>query len=293
MKNLNKSENRPARVVAIHDLSGFGRCSLSVILPILSVMGAQVCPVPTAALSSHTGGLGDVAMLDLTDFILPCLNHYKSLNIDFECIYSGFLSSQKQIDCCLEFYSSYPDALAVVDPVMGDHGKPYRTCTPEIRNRMKELVRVADVITPNLTEAAILLGEEYSRRPLTREQAKSMLLRLSEKGPSQVVVTGCELASGEMANIGYDRDHGSFWYVSCDYVPVSYPGTGDIFASTLTGGLLCGDSLPIAMNRAAKFVEIAVKTTFSCGSDTRYGVMLESALPYLLQRDILNSFNIL
>lgn len=293
MNILKKTENRPSRVAAIHDLSGFGRCSLTVILPILSVMGAQVCPIPTAVMSSHTGGLGDVVMHDLTDFISPCLKHYKSLGIDFECVYSGFLSSERQIDRCLEFYSSYPDALAVVDPVMGDHGKPYRTCTPEIRSGMSELVRVADIITPNLTEAAILLGEEYPRHPLTREQAKSMLLRLSEKGPNLVVITGTELASGEIANLGYDRERGSFWLVPCDYSPVSYPGTGDIFASTLIGGLLSGDSLPIAMNRAAKFVEIAVKITFSTGSDPRFGAMLESALPYLLQRDILNNFSIL
>ncbi len=290
MQDIN---SRPMRVAAIHDLSGFGRCSLSVILPVMSVMGVQVCPVPTAVLSTHTGGLGDVEFRDLTDFIPPALEHYKRLNIDFECIYSGFLGSEAQIDHCLEFFSSYKNALSVVDPVMGDHGNAYKTYTKRMRDRMGELVRVADLITPNLTEASMLLGTDYPTAPLTRMQAKSMLVRLSELGPRYVVITGVSMATNEISNIGYDREHNSFWYVPCDYVPVSYPGTGDIYASVLTGAFLNGDSLPMAMDRATRFLEIAIKTTFTYAQDTRYGVMLEKSLPYLTQRDVLNNYKIL
>ena len=290
---MNGKHDRLLRVAAIHDLSGFGRCSISVILPVMSAMGVQVCPVPTAVLSTHTGGLGDVTVRDLTDFIEPCLEHYKRIGVDFDCVYSGFLNSQQQIDSCLDFYASYPDALAVVDPVMGDHGKPYRTYTPELRARIKELVHVADVITPNMTEASMLLGMEFLHSPLTRSQAKSLLARLGEMGPKLVVITGVEMAAGEMANIGYDKESGKFWYVGCDYVPVSYPGTGDIFAAVLTGGLMQGDSLPLAMVRATRFLEIAIKTTFSYSTDTRYGVMFESALPYLTQNEILSGFSLL
>lgn len=278
--------NRSMRVAAIHDLSGFGRCSLSVILPVLSAMGVQVCPVPTAVFSTHTGGLGDVECRDLTDFIEPVLRHYERLEIQFEAVYSGFLGSEEQIDHCLSFFKAYPAALAVVDPVMGDHGRPYRTCTEGMRRRMGELTRVADIITPNLTEAAMLLGEEYPGAPLTRNEIKSMLLKLSEKGPEQVVITGVKLQSGEMENVGYDGKRGAFWGVDCDYVPASYPGTGDIFASVLTGGMLTGDSLPMAMDRATRFIELAIKTTFGYGSDTRYGVMLEMVLPELLSREV-------
>lgn len=293
MNGMDSRQNKPLRVAAIHDLSGFGRCSLSVILPVLSAMGVQACPVPTAVLSTHTGGLGEVVFRDLTDFLEPCLEHYQRLGLEFTCVYSGFLGSPQQVDHCLRFYSAFPDALAVVDPVMGDHGKPYKTVDAAMRSRMSELVAAADMITPNLTETAMLLGMEYPYQPVTRSEAKSYLVRLSEMGPKYVVITGIQLATGEMANLGYDGERGAFWYIPCDYLPVSYPGTGDTFTSVLTGAFLTGDSLPMAMNRATRFLEIAIKTTFSYGTDTRYGIMLESALPYLTQRDVLGNYKVL
>lgn len=286
-------EKRPARVAAIHDLSGFGRCSISVILPVLSAMGVQVCPVLTAVLSAHTGGLGDVVFRDLTDYIHPTLEHYKKLGIDFEAVYSGFLGSEEQVGSCLEFFKAYPNALKVVDPVMGDNGKAYKTCGESLQKGMKELVAVADLITPNKTEAAMLLGESYNTSPMSRSEARSLLLRLSHLGPKCVVVTGVELASGELANIGYDGENGSFWYVPCEYVPVSYPGCGDIYASVLTGAMLGGASLPIAMGKATAFAELCVKTTFSYGSDPRYGVMLESVLGSLIKNEVSGKFETL
>ena len=286
-------EKRPARVAAIHDLSGFGRCSISVILPVLSAMGVQVCPVPTAVLSSHTGGLGDPVIRDLTDYIEPALRNYQSLGVEFEAVYTGFLGSGEQVDCCLEFFKAYPKALKIVDPVMGDNGRPYRTCTPELRCRMSELAAAADIITPNITEAAMLLEESYPAAPLTRSEAKSMLLRLSHMGPKRVVITGAELAQGGLASLGYDGENGSFWYVPCEYIPVHYPGCGDIYASVLLGAELSGASLPIAMARAAAFTELCVKTTYSYGSDPRYGVMLESVLGSLLKNEVTGAFRAL
>lgn len=281
------------RVLAIHDISGFGRCSLTVILPILSAMGIQCCPVPTAVLSTHTGGLGDVVARDLTNYMGPCLAHYRELGLEYDCIYTGFLNSKDQIDHCLDFFDAYPDAFKLVDPVMGDHGKAYRTCTSDLRMRMEELVCRADLITPNLTECAMLLGTEYETGPIDSTTAKSLLVRLSKMGPGYVVITGVALSGGTMANIGYDRERNAFWKVECDYVPVSYPGTGDIYASALVGSLLNGDSLPIAMERSTRFLEVAIKTTFSYGTDTRYGVMLERALPYLMTRETLKDYEIL
>ena len=285
--------NSNIKVAAIHDLSGIGRCSITVILPILSVMGVQCCPVPTAILSSHTGGFGDVVLRDLTDYILPTLEHYERLDEDFDCVYSGFLASKNQIHHCLEFFTKYSKSLKVVDPVMGDHGKSYKTCTPELCNRMIELVRIADVITPNLTEASILLGEKYPTSPMTSSQVKSWLVRLSEKGPRIIVLTSIVLADGTNCNVGYDKKNNSFWKVKCNYVPVSYPGTGDIFASVLVGGLLKGDSLPIAINRATSFAELAIKTTYSYSTEPRNGVMIESCLSWLVQNMTLREYETL
>lgn len=270
---INKNQHR---VAAIHDLSGFGRCSLAVIIPVLSSMGIQCCPVPTAVLSTHTGGFEDIVIKDLTDYISPALSQYKKLGIDFDAVYSGFLASAEQIDHCLEFFSVYKDSLKIVDPVMGDHGKPYRTYTSELCKRMGELVDVADVITPNLTEAAILLGEPYPVE-LTAGLVKSWLARLCER-VRIAVITGVPLTEGVIANVGCDKEQGGFWRVDCDYVPASYPGTGDIFASVLTGSLLLGDSLPIAMDRATAFTQIAIKNTYSYGMEPRNGVLFEPSL---------------
>lgn len=284
---------RPPRVAAIHDLSGFGRCSLTVILPALSVMGIQVVPLTTALLSTHTGGFSNVIMEDLTGYIPKAVEQYRSQGIEFECVYTGFLSSEQQFDDCLEVLDAYPNAMAVVDPVMGDHGRIYKTYTREMCRRVGELVHRADLITPNPTEVALLLREDPVMLPLTAQQYKTKLLRLSELGPKQVIVTGAQLADHTMNNIGYDRDTGSFWRVRYENVPVGYPGTGDLFASVVVGALLKGDSLPIAMERATRFLELTIKTTFSYSSDPRFGVMLENTLPWLSEKQILDGYEML
>lgn len=284
--------NRNMKVAAIHDLSGIGRCSLTVILPTLSAMGIQVCPIPTAILSAHTGGFGDVVMEDLTDYISPALDHYKRLNFKFDCVYSGFLASTSQIDHCLEFFHEYKSSLKVVDPVMADHGKPYKTCGKDLRSGMKELVRIADIITPNVTEAAMLLGENPYQPDLTSQQMKSFLVRLSELGPRTVVITS--VYSGDKTyNIGYDSIHSKFWKVPFNMIDVNYPGTGDVFASVLTGSILRGDSLPLAMNRASSFLELAIKTTYGYSADPREGILLESCLNYLMENPLLCDYETL
>lgn len=281
------------KVAAIHDLSGVGRCSLTVILPALSVMGVQVCPVPTAILSAHTGGFGEVEWRDLSSYLPPALAHYQRLKLDFDCVYSGFLASVEQIDHCLAFIRAYPQALKVVDPVMGDHGRPYHSCTPALCARMSELVAVADVITPNPTEAAMLLGEPATPPDFSVGQIKSWLVRLAERGPGVVVITGVDFIGGQKCNVGYDKARSTFWTVPYEYVPVSYPGTGDIFASVLVGSLLKGDSLPIAMNRATSFLELAIKTTFSYSGEARHGVLLEECLGWLTAAQNLRDYEML
>lgn len=277
------------RVAAIQDISGLGRCSLTVVIPVLSAMGIQVCPVPTAVFSAHTG-YSEFVMRDLTDFMKPALNHYQKMNTEFDCVYSGFLASSEQIDHCLEFFASYPNALKVVDPVMGDDGKAYATYTKELCSRMSELVAVADIITPNLTEAAILLGEDYHERPMTNSEAKSWLVKLSNQGAKIVVITSVQLSDGGMHTIGYDKENNSFWKIKNDYVPAHYSGTGDMFASVLIGSVLKGDSLPIAMNRASAFTELNVKTTYSYQQHWTEGLMLEGQLPWLISYQELGDY---
>ncbi len=274
------------KVAAIHDLSGIGRCSLSVILPTLSAQGIQVCAVPTAILSAHTNGFGDIVMHDLTDYISPALEHYVNLKYNFDCVYSGFLASAEQIDHCLDFFSSYKNSLKVVDPVMADHGKAYKTCTKDLQDGMKKLVKIADIITPNLTEASILLGENPAISELSSQEMKSYLVRLSELGPKIVVITSV-YSDGSTYNIGYEQSTSKFWKISYKHINASYPGTGDVFAAVLTGSILRGDSLPIAMNRATEFLEIAIKTTHSYSTDNRDGIMLESCLGFLISNPTL------
>ncbi len=279
------------KVVAIHDLSGYGRCALSVIIPVISATGIQVVPVPTAVLSTHTGGFDNIAIRNLTEHITDCYNHYKELNVEFDCIYSGFLSSPEQVDGCLLYLDGYKDALKVVDPVLGDNGKPYKTCTKELMKRMRELTSKADIITPNLTEASILLDEDYPEG-LSVDEAKEWLRRLAEK-PQMAVLKGVPLIENDdivLSNIGYDNKTDEFWRVDWHHIPANYPGTGDIFCSVLTAALMKGDTLPSAICRAAKFTELTINTTYKNGTEPRTGVLFEYDLGWLMRDEKVTGF---
>ena len=179
------------RVAAIHDLSGFGRASLTVAIPILATMGIQVCPLPTAVLTSQTSGVDDFTFLDLTDQMGPMMDHWARLGLKFDAVYSGFLGSPDQSGlaerCIREFRA--PGGIAVVDPVLGDNGTLDPTQTPEMVEAMRNLVRRADVITPNLTEAAFLLGEDF-RPDISRDGLRDQLRALAEMGPLTGVGSG-------------------------------------------------------------------------------------------------------
>lgn len=273
------------RVAAVQDISCFGRCSLTVIMPILSCMGIQVCPLPTAVLSTHLGGFTNLAFYDFTAHMSAFSKHWKQEGITFDCIYSGFLASEEQIDVVHHFIDEFSQdsPLILVDPVMGDEGRLYSTYTPKMQEQMRTLVKKANIITPNYTEACFLLGKPYQQNACEIETMKDWLRDLADFGPDLVVMTGIPFAKDKILNIGYDRPNDAFWEVASDYIPARYPGTGDIFASVLVGGLLKGDSLPIAMKRAAEFVALAIKATFDACTPTREGVLLESVLPCLCQ----------
>lgn len=271
------------RVAAIHDLAGFGRAALSVVMPILSTMGIHVCPIPTAILSTH-GGFPGCSFVDLTEQLSAFLNHWRTLHLQFDAIYSGFLGSAAQIDIFSAFIEDFrqKDQLIVIDPVLGDYGKIYGVIAPEMVAQMRKYIALADMITPNLTEAAILLQETYNPEIPERE-LKEWLLRLSEQGPDIVMMTSVPVieSPNRMAVMAYNRRDGHIWRVSCERLPANFPGTGDAFTSVVVGSLLHGESVPAAIERAVQFVSNAIRTTIEQACPVREGVLLEHALPLL------------
>ncbi len=277
------------RVAAIHDLSGFGRASLTVVIPIISSMNHQVCPMPTAVLSTHTGGFKDYSFVDLTDSMVAFAEHWKKLNLDFDCIYSGFLGSVKQIDILEKFIDDMKRdyTLTVVDPVLGDNGKLYDTMTDEMVRKMRGLINKADIITPNYTEAVLLLGEEYSQ-DISEDKIKDWLRRLSDMGPKIVIITSVPHKNNMTDVIAYNREDGRFWKVSCVYIPAHFPGTGDMFTSVIVGSMLKGDSLPMALDRGVQFITAAIRASYGFVYPQREGVLLEKVLDNL-KLPVLNS----
>ena len=273
------------RVAAIHDMSGFGRCSLTVAMPILSAMGIQCCPLPTAFLSTHTGGFEGFTFLDMTDELPKVAAHWKSLNLDFQAIYSGFLGSERQIAMVEDFLRQFrgADTVAVIDPVMGDHGAVYQTYTPAMCAGMARLSELADVITPNLTEAALLLGVPYGELPEGEAGCREIVKRLSLDGRRSVVLTGASTAPELTGAMCFDARTGRTEAVQTRRVPQEFHGTGDVFASVLTGALVQGASLPAAARQAVEFVRACAERTAKAGIPMREGVEFEPLLGLLTQ----------
>ncbi len=272
------------RVAAIHDLSGFGRTSLTVVMPILSVMGIQVCPMPTAVLSTHTTEFTDFSFHDLVDEMPKFLQHWRKLGLSFDGIYSGFLGSPRQMDVVEDTikYCKAKDGLAVIDPVLGDNGKLDPTMTEDMVERMRTLVTHADCITPNHSESCWLLNIPYTQN-ITIQEVRERLVKLTQMGPKVAVITSAPIATrkGFTSVVAYHAEQQRFWRVDCPYIPAFYPGTGDCFASVLTGSLLLGDSLPLAMDRAVQFVSIGIRATFGHNMPNREGILLERVLDNL------------
>ena len=275
------------RIAAIQDISGFGRCSMTVVLPVLAAMGGQCCPLPTAYLSAHTAfpPSEKAAFLDMTGQMAGSMDHWAELGVTFDAIYSGFLGSADQIGLIEELYRRFrrESTLVLVDPVMGDHGVPYRTYTPAMCARMGELAAQADVITPNLTEAALLLGEPYEAVPGDEAGMRRWLERLSLDGKRSVVLTGVTFAPGRVGAGCLDRADGSMCFPMAEEVPAHFPGTGDLFASVVLGALLRGGSLADAAGRAVEFVQHCAARTLALGTPPLEGVQFEPLLGELAQ----------
>lgn len=275
------------RVAAVQDLSGFGRCSLTIAMPVLSAMGVQCCPVLTAYLSTHTGGFTGNTFLDLTDQMAPVTAHWRREGVAFDGIYTGFMGSREQISLTADLIRTFrrENGLVVVDPVMGDHGRPYRTYTPEMCQAMTELTALADVITPNRTEAAILLGVDYEALRLDSEtDCRRWTEQLSRGGRCSVVLTGV-VQGDRLGAVCFDRSTGETFFAMADRVDAQFHGTGDLYASVLTGALARGRDLKEAALLAAEFTSLCVaRTAAQPQLPERDGVDLEPLLWRLGQR---------
>ena len=270
----------PAKTVAaIHDLSGVGRCALTVVTPVLSVLGAQVCPVPTAVLSAHTAFSG-IAVRDLTDFLPAYLAHWRALGLRFDAVYAGYLGSPRQVEIVSDFLEEQEAAIKVLDPVMGDDGRLYSGMAEEMPKKWRALCAHADVVTPNMTEYALLTGEAYSLAPRTRAQAEGMLKKLLDMGAKSAVITSLPLEGG-LANAYMRREDGQMGVCAFERLDAHYPGTGDLFASVLTGALLRGEALEGAVRRATAFTRLCVQHSMAFATPVNYGVDLEPLLPRL------------
>ena len=266
-------------VAAIHDLSGVGRCALTVVMPVISVMGAQVCPVPTAVLSAHTAFSG-IAAHDLTGFLPAYLAHWRALGLRFDAVYAGYLAGPEQAAIVEGFLNGQRDALKVLDPVMGDDGRLYAGMPEDMPAKWRGLCARADVVTPNMTEYALLTGEAYSLAPRTMAQAEKMLDALLEMGAQSAVITSLPLEKG-LANAYMRRGDKAAGICAFERLEAHYPGTGDLFASVLTGALLQGKALETAVAQATALTRRAVARTMRLPTEVNYGVDLEPLLPLL------------
>ena len=271
------------QVLAIHDLSCVGRCSLTVALPVLSACGIHTSALPTALLSTHTGEFTGYTCLDLTEEMRAIGDHFATLPLRFEGLYTGFLGSFAQIELVGEVLTRYrrADGLTLVDPVMADHGRLYATYTREMAEGMGELCRLADVIVPNLPEAGILLDRPYDPNP-DEGSVRDLLEALASRyGCGQVIVTGVSLGD-QLGACGFCAADGSFSYAGAQRLPQVFYGTGDVFASALMGAMLCGKSTAEAARVAVDFTHLAMLHTLDNGLPLRYGVAFEQAIPWLV-----------
>ena len=274
------------RIAAVHDISCVGRCSLTVALPVLSAAGFDTGILPTAVLSTHTGGFEDFTYRDLTSDIEPIASHWKSLGLRFDAFYSGFLGSYDQIEIVSNLFESFRDSqtLIMMDPVMADHGEMYSVYSREMAKGMKKLCAKADIIVPNLTEAAFLLDEEYVGKNYDRKYIEDLLVRLSDLGPEKVVLTGVSYDDERLGAVCYDRSTGSIDYAFNGKNPEIFHGTGDVFASSLLAGVMHGFSLAESAQIAVDYTYECIKLTESMNQEKRYGVCFEMAIPYLIKR---------
>lgn len=264
------------RIAAVHDLCGYGKCSLGVAIPVLSAAGNDVCPVPTGLFSNHTA-FPTFYMHDTTSMLDGYLKAWKEVDIDLDAIYSGFLGAPEQCDTIRQLWSDYPHALRVVDPAMADHGKVYPTYTPELCQAMAGLAAGCDVLTPNLTEAAIILGEEWQGQNISDDDVHRITEALLALGAKNVIVKGIDRGDGIIRNY-VQGESSEFAETQNQLLPYMLHGTGDLYASCLLGAIMAGRELLDAAQFASDFVVKAMELTNKQPDFANRGVSFELIL---------------
>ena len=271
------------RILTIQDISCFGKCSLTVALPLLSAMGIETVILPTAVLSTHTLFKGFTCK-DLSDQLEPITEHWKQEGITFDAIYTGYLGTEEEIDTVIRIIRTFrnENTLVFVDPAMGDNGKLYPAFNGHYAKKNADLCAVADIADPNITEASFLTGMPY-RETYSEDYVKEMLLALAALGTKTPILTGVSLSEGKTGAMGYDAARKEFFHYQNDRVPAAYHGTGDIFSSVLAGAFVLGKDRTNAIRIAADYTASTIRETLKNPENPWYGVDFEATIPELLE----------
>lgn len=274
------------RALSIQDISCFGRCSLTAALPIMSAMGIETAIIPTAVLSTHTGGFEGYTFHNLTEDIMPIVHHWQKYSIAFDAICTGYLGSAEQIDIMKEIFKIYSQngAMIFADPAMGDYGKLYSGFDSSFADKMVSLCAVADVITPNITEASMITGMEYAENGYGKDYIDTLLKKLAETGAKKIILTGVSYSPDEQGVAFFDREQNEYGCYMTENLPGGNHGTGDIFAAVAAGVLIKGGSLYDACKTAADFVVRSIRATVDDNDKYWYGVNFESQLSWLMNK---------
>lgn len=282
------------RLAMINDIAGFGRCSTTVSLPVISVMKVQVCPVPTSVLSNHLG-FPLCHFDDYTSHMRDYIKVWNELGLTFDGLYCGFLGNEEQIDIVREFVEMFRPPLFLLDPVMGDHGRAYSSITETHVQKMKALLPLADIITPNITEACLLTGTPWKDGEWTMQELSGLCERLADICQQESVSSG-EASVGTVSSasivitgirqgnslVNFLWDDGVYTTVSTPIAGASRPGTGDIFASILAADAVRGETLLTSVQKAANFVGLCIAGSEKAGTPVQEGVVFEKYLAALL-----------
>ena len=273
------------KVLAINDISCVGRCSLTVALPIISAVGIECSVLPTSILSTHTGGFTGYTFCDFTEQMMPIANHWKSLDIKFDAIYTGFLGSKEQIDVVCNIAKDFKtdNNLLIVDPAMADNGVMYSIFDETFAEEMKKLCTGADIIIPNITEACFLTGIPYEKGPHSEEFINKIIDKLCALNIKSLILTGVSYDNLYVGAVSYDYISEEKSYYKREIVPEYFHGTGDCFASAFVAAITKGLSLENATKIAVDFtVDSILETIKYPNIDKKYGVCFEEALPKLI-----------